>query len=84
MSVGDVRGTGNSSEDSHFLRGQGVLALPIRARIEVVALDDQAEEILQAIRESSYTGEHEDGKVFVERVEDAVRIRTNERGESAI
>ena len=84
MTVGDVRGIGNSHEDSTQLGGHGVLALPIRARIEVVAADDQVEEILKAIRDSSYTGEADDGKVFVERVQDAVRIRTSERGESAV
>ena len=84
MSVADVRGTGNSLDESPIFGGVGVLALPIRARIEVVALDESLEELLQAISHAAQTGEHDDGKVFVERVSDAVRIRTVERGEAAV
>ncbi len=84
MSVGDVRGTGNSPEESSLLGGQGVVALPIRARIEVVATDEAMEDILEAIRVSSHTGEPNDGKVFVEKISDAVRIRTLERGDEAV
>jgi nitrogen regulatory protein PII len=84
MSVADVRGIGNSSEESPVLAGSGVVALPIRARVEVVTPDDAMEEILKAITDAAYTGEHDDGKVFVERVSDAIRIRTSERGEAAV
>src|SRR5579862_1759345 len=83
MSVADVRGTGNSPDESPIV-GSGVVALPIRARIEVVAPDESVEEILQAISQSAHTGAHDDGKVFVERVADAVRIRTLERGDTAV
>jgi nitrogen regulatory protein P-II 1 len=43
-----------------------------------------AEPIVQAIVDSAHTGEHGDGKIFVERIEDVVRIRTQERGDAAI
>ena len=84
MSVGDVRGVGNSPEDSSVFGGEGGYALPIRTRIEVIAEDELLEPILTAIRTSSFTGLHEDGKVFVERVSDAIRIRTAERGSAAM
>jgi nitrogen regulatory protein P-II 1 len=85
LSVSDVRGTGNSPESSDFLGGdEGVIAMPIRSRLEVVASDDLAEPIVQAILESAQTGEHGDGKIFIERILDAVRIRTEERGEAAV
>lgn len=85
MSVSDVRGTGNSPEQTDWLGGDpGLIALPIRARIEVVAPDELQEPIIEAILSSAQTGESGDGKIFVERVADAIRIRTGERGEAAV
>jgi nitrogen regulatory protein P-II 1 len=84
MSVADVRGTGNSPEESTLLGGQGIVALPIRARIDVVAQDEAMEDIVEAIRNSAHTGNPDDGKVFVERISDAIRVRTMERGDAAV
>jgi nitrogen regulatory protein PII len=55
-----------------------------KIRVEVVVPDDHVEGVLQAIREVCYTGNPGDGKVFVLPVDDALRVRTNERGEAAI
>ena len=63
---------------------EGVVALPIRSRIEVVALSHLTEEIIQSILENASTGEVDDGKIFVELVQDSVRVRTGERGHSAV
>jgi nitrogen regulatory protein P-II 1 len=85
MSVEDVRGTGNSVESADWFGGdESLMALPIRAKLTVVAPDDLQEEIVQSILQSAQTGEDGDGKIFVERVHDAMRIRTQERGEAAI
>jgi nitrogen regulatory protein P-II 1 len=85
MNVTDARGTGNSPETSTWFGGeQQLIALPIRARVEVIARDDQQDEIIEAIAENARTGEPGDGKIFVERVTDAIRIRTEERGSEAI
>jgi nitrogen regulatory protein P-II 1 len=85
MSVSDVRGAGNSPETTDWFGGaEGLIALPIRARVEVVAQDDQIEAIVQSIIENARTGEQGDGKIFVEPVNDAIRIRTQERGEAAV
>ncbi len=85
MSVSDVRGTGNSIETADWFGGTGgLVALPIRARVEVVAPDELTEEIVQAIMENAHTGEEGDGKIFVQPVHDAIRIRTLEHGEAAI
>lgn len=85
LSVSDVRGVGSSPEKTDFFAGdEHLIALPIRARIEVVAPDDMAEPIVAAIIENAQTGEPGDGKIFLERVADAVRIRTDERGEDAV
>lgn len=81
MSVSDVRGCGNSPERASTFGGQVVLvALPVKSKIMVVAPDDLREPIIEAIIEAARTGEPGDGKIFVEEVTDAIRIRTEERG----
>lgn len=85
MSVSDVRGVGNSSESSEWFAGEGGLVpLPIRAKLEVVAPDALREEIVQAILQNAATGQPGDGKIFIEPILDALRIRTLERGDGAV
>jgi nitrogen regulatory protein P-II 1 len=86
LTVSDVRGMGNSQERSEWFGGgeDGVLPLPIRSKIEVVVLDDMADPVVSAIIEQAQTGESGDGKIFLERVSDAIRIRTLEKGETAV
>ncbi len=83
LTVADVRGTGASEEHTDLLSG-AVVALPIRSRLEVVVPDEMREPVVRTIVEAARTGEPNDGKVFVERVADALRVRTGERGESAV
>lgn len=85
MNVADVRGCGNSPEKVNWFAGEEhLVALPIKAKIEVVVPDELAESLVAAILEHARTGEPGDGKIFLERVDDAVRIRTRERGDIAI
>lgn len=85
LNVADVRGVGNSPEKASWFAGEEhLVALPIKSRLEVVAADELQEPIIEAIIENARTGEPGDGKIFVEKVRDAIRIRTEERGESAI
>jgi nitrogen regulatory protein P-II 1 len=83
LTVADVRGTGNSPETSAWTT-VGAAPLPIRSRIEVVVSDLLVDEVVDAITRSGRTGEPNDGKIFIEDVADAVRIRTNERGADAV
>ena len=55
-----------------------------KIRIEVLSTDEQAEEILESMITAASTGSQGDGKVWVVEVQDAVRVRTGERGDSAI
>ena len=50
----------------------------------MVVLDEQVEDVVQGIIEISSTGEFGDGKIFIYDVNDAIRVRTKERGEDAI
>ncbi|MHC1635042.1 MAG: P-II family nitrogen regulator [Candidatus Methanospirareceae archaeon] len=55
-----------------------------KMKIEIVLRDEDVEKAVNIIRESAYTGDIGDGKIFVMHVEDAIRIRTGERGEEAL
>ncbi len=83
MTVTDVRGTGNSP-GGRAASAAVVAPMPIQSRLEVVVPDDLREAVIGAIIEHARTGDPGDGKIFVERIADAVRVRTGERGETAI
>ena len=83
LNVADVRGTGNSPERSGALGG-AVTALPIRSRLSVVVADELCDEVVECIAENARSGETGDGKIFVERVADAIRVRTGERGDAGL
>jgi nitrogen regulatory protein P-II 1 len=55
-----------------------------KIKLETVVLDSMAEPVVEAIMKFASTGEIGDGKIFLTRVEDAIRIRTGERGEIAV
>lgn len=55
-----------------------------KVRVEVLASDEQAEEILETLMTAASTGSQGDGKIWVVDVQDAVRVRTGERGVAAI
>lgn len=85
MSVSDVRGSGRQQGHRETFRGvQYTIPLPMKVKIEVVAPDEDVEEIVTVIQRHAHTGEQGDGKIFVLQMDDAVRIRTEERGEDAI
>ena len=85
INVSDVRGTGNSPESTQWFAGEThVIALPIRSKVEVVVPDDLKEPVIEAIIEAARVGESGDGKIFVEPVLDAIRVRTGERGDAAV
>ena len=55
-----------------------------KVKLEVVAKDSQVEQIVAAVIEQGRTGEIGDGKIFVSTIDEVVRMRTGERGESAL
>jgi nitrogen regulatory protein PII len=55
-----------------------------KARLEVVIKDEDADQIIKAIRDAALTGEVGDGKIFIHDMANAIRIRTNESGMAAI
>lgn len=85
MTVTEVKGFGRQKGHTEIFRGSEYIVdfLP-KVRIEVVLVDELADRAVEAIVGAARTGKIGDGKVFVVPVEQAVRIRTDERGEAAI
>src|SRR5258707_13723816 len=85
MTVADVRGYGKQRCRTEKYRGNTyVVNLLPKVKLEIVVPDDRAEEVVEIALEAAYTGEIGDGKIFVSTVEQAVRIRTGERGDAAL
>jgi nitrogen regulatory protein PII len=81
----DVQGRGNSAESTIAFGGTLVPhALSLRAEIMVVCDEALTEAVIEAIQVHARTGHPGDGKIVVEPVADAIRIRTLERGQSAV
>lgn len=85
MTISQVMGCGLQKGRKEYYRGTeiNVNLLP-KIKIEIVAKDEKVEEIIELLCSTARTGEVGDGKIFVFNVEEAVRIRTGERGDSAI
>jgi nitrogen regulatory protein P-II 1 len=85
MTVCEVKGFGRQKGHTEIYRGSEYTVdfLP-KIKIEIVVAEDQVETGVNAIIESAKTGKIGDGKVFVSNIEEAVRIRTSERGEQAV
>jgi nitrogen regulatory protein P-II 2 len=85
LTVTDVRGAGKQKGQVERYRGtEYSIDLIAKCKLEIATADDQCEEAIQAIRKNAYSGEIGDGKIFIFPLEDAIRIRTGERGEDAL
>src|ERR1700680_4856239 len=85
MTVLEARGHGRQKGHTEFYRGREyTVDLIPKLKIEMVLADEMTEKAVQAIISSARTGKIGDGKIFLTKVEDAIRIRNDERGESAL
>ncbi len=85
LTVSEVKGFGRQKGHTELYRGaEYVVDFLPKVKIELVVPDDQLEAVTDAIQSAAKTGRIGDGKLFVQPVLDAVRIRTGERGEQAI
>jgi len=85
ITVSEVRGCGSSAEPSDWMLGKEyVIPLPARLKLETVVRDDMAEAVVEAIAGSARSGRPGDGKIVLQRELDCIRIRTGERGETAV
>jgi len=85
MTVSEVRGHGRQKGHTEVYRGREytVDLLP-KIKIEMVLADGRVEEVVETILKAARTGQIGDGKIFLSRIDDAIRIRNEERGEAAL
>ena len=85
MTVSEVKGFGRQKGHTEIYRGSEYTVdfLP-KIKVEAVVSDDRADAAVQAIVKAAKTGKIGDGKIFVSPITEAVRIRTEERGENAV
>ena len=85
MTVTEVKGFGRQKGHTEIYRGSEYTVdfLP-KIKIELVVADGRLDAAVAAIVKAAKTGKIGDGKVFVSKVDEAVRIRTDERGEQAV
>ncbi len=85
MTVTEARGFGRSLGKREVYRGaEYVVDLVPKLKVEVVVHDDMVDLVVEAILKAAFTGKIGDGKVFVLPLDEAVRIRTGERGPQAV
>jgi nitrogen regulatory protein P-II 1 len=85
LTVSEVKGYGRQKGHTEIYRGaEYVVDFLPKVKIEVVVEDDMVEPVIEKIIETAKTGKIGDGKIFVIPIEEAVRIRTSERGTDAI
>ncbi len=85
MTLTEVKGCGRQKGQTELYQGaEYVVDMLPKVKIEVVVPDRKAEQVTQAILKAACTGRAGDGKIFISPVEDAIRIRTGERGDDSL
>ena len=85
MTVGEVKGYGRQKGHTELYRGaEYVVDFLPKIKIEVAVADDQLEAALDVLVNAARTGRIGDGKIFVSELTEVIRIRTGERGQSAL
>ncbi|HXW63163.1 MAG TPA: P-II family nitrogen regulator [Candidatus Acidoferrales bacterium] len=85
MTVLEARGHGRQKGHTEFYRGREyTVDLIPKIKIELVVGDERVEQVVQTIVSAARTGKIGDGKIFLSKIDDAVRIRNDERGDSAL
>jgi nitrogen regulatory protein P-II 1 len=85
LTVSEVRGFGRQKGHTELYRGaEYVVDLVPKTKLDVIVDDELADKVVATIRDAARTGRIGDGKIFVSTLDDVVRIRTGERGESAV
>jgi len=85
MTVSEVRGHGRQKGHTETYRGREYdISLLPKLKVEIVTADDKVDTIVDTIAASAATGVIGDGKIFLYKTEEVIRIRNRERGETAI
>jgi len=85
MTVLEARGHGRQKGHTEFYRGREyTVDLIPKIKLELVVGEERAEQVVQTIVTAARTGKIGDGKIFISKIDDAIRIRNDERGDSAL
>jgi nitrogen regulatory protein PII len=85
LTISEVKGFGRQKGHTELYRGaEYTVDFVPKVQLSILASDDQAGKIVDAIVEKARTGKIGDGKIFVTSVDEVIRIRTGERGADAI
>jgi len=85
ITVSEVKGFGRQKGHTELYRGaEYVVDFVPKVKLEIAVADDLVAKVVAAITETAKTGRIGDGKIFILPLEDAVRIRTGERGDEAV
>jgi len=85
MTVFEARGHGRQKGHTEFYRGREyTVDLIPKVKLEIVLADEMVEKVVHAIATAARTGKIGDGKIFLSRIDEAIRIRNDERGESVL
>jgi nitrogen regulatory protein PII len=85
LTISEVRGYGRQKGHTETYRGSEYrIEFVPKIKIEVVVDDSKVEKIVDAILKTAKTGQVGDGKIFISKIEDVVRIRTDESGKDAL
>ncbi len=85
ITVSEVKGFGRQRGHTELYRGaEYVVDFLPKVKLEIIIKDDQLDQVVEAIGSAAKTGRIGDGKIFVADVNEVIRIRTGEKGESAL
>ena len=85
MKISQVNGCGSQHGWKEYYRGTEVLLNMVpKVKFELVVADGEVDGLVKVITETARTGNVGDGKIFVSPIDEVIRIRTDERGESAV
>ncbi len=85
MTVTNVLGSGTQKSFVETFRGAvEEIDLHKKVRIEIAVSAERVEDVINALCKGAYTGQKGDGKIFILNLEEAIRIRTGERGKDAV
>ena len=85
LTVSEVKGFGRQKGHTELYRGaEYVVDFLPKVKLEIIVREEQVAAVVETIQEAAKTGRIGDGKIFVNSVEEVIRIRTGERGEDAL
>ena len=85
LTATEVKGFGRQKGHTELYRGaEYVVDFLPKVKLDIVVADEMVDKVIDSITKTAHTGKIGDGKIFVMNVEDAIRIRTGERGDDAV